>query len=46
MIAAIEPVVPAEEDTGGVAQFMLDLSDKADVDVGGKDSTDNSEKTP
>ena len=39
MIAALEPEVPAEEDTGGVAQFMLDLSSKADVDES-KESTE------
>ena len=39
MIAALEPEVQAEEDTGGVAQFMLDLTSKADVDSS-KESTE------
>ena len=38
MLKEMEPDVPAEEDSGGVAQFMLDLSSKAD-------STSDSEAT-
>ena len=30
MLKEMEPDVPAEEDSGGVAQFMLDLSTKAE----------------
>lgn len=30
MLKEMEPDVPAEEDSGGVAQFMLDLSNKAE----------------
>ena len=30
MLKEMEPDVPAEEDSGGVAQFMLDLSSKAE----------------